>query len=43
MASLFTVTVSLLFQGDPALVEAFEGLQPQQDKHQFQIDILPVN
>jgi len=29
------------FQGDPALVEAFEGLDPQQEKHQFQIDILP--
>jgi len=29
------------FQGDPALVDAFEGLNPQQEKHQFQIDILP--
>ena len=43
MASLFTLTASLLSQGDPALVEAFEGLEPQQDKHQFQIDILPVS
>ena len=32
----------LFFQGDPALVDAFEGLNPQQEKHQFQIDILPV-
>ena len=32
----------LFLQGDPALVEAFEGLNPQQEKHQFQIDILPV-
>ena len=29
-------------QGDPALVDAFVGLNPQQEKHQFQIDILPV-
>ena len=34
---------SSFLQGDPSLVEAFEGLHPQQEKHQFQIDILPVS
>jgi len=29
------------FQADPKLVEAVEGLEPRQDRHQFHIDILP--
>ena len=31
-----------LTQADPRLVEDVVGLEPDQDKHQFQIDILPV-
>merc|ERR1712045_1015555 len=30
------------FQADPKLVEAVEGLEPRQDRHQFHIDILPA-
>jgi len=29
------------YQADPALLNAVEGLHPVQEKHQFQIDILP--
>ena len=29
-------------QADPSLLAAVEGLTPRQDRHQFQIDILPV-
>jgi len=29
------------FQADPKLREAVEGLRPRQDKHQFQMDIIP--
>jgi len=29
------------FQADPSLLAAVEGLTPRQDRHQFQIDILP--
>jgi hypothetical protein len=29
-------------QADPRLLEDVVGLQPDQEKHQFQIDILPV-
>jgi len=30
------------YQADPLLVEAVEGLNPNQEKHQFHIDIVPV-
>ena len=30
------------YQADPKLLEDVVGLQPDQDKHQFQLDILPV-
>ena len=31
-----------MLQADPSLLAAVEGLQPLQEKHQFQMDILPV-
>ncbi len=31
------------FQADPRLLDDIVGLRPDQDKHQFQIDILPVS
>ena len=30
------------YQADPRLLRDVEGLQPDRDKHQFQLDILPV-
>ena len=30
------------YQADPRLLQDVEGLQPDRDKHQFQLDILPV-
>ena len=29
------------YNGDPSLVQNIEGLNPDKDKHEFQIDILP--
>ena len=31
------------FQADPKLIDAVEGLQPNQAKHQFSIDVQPVS
>ena len=31
------------FQADPALLEDVDGLHPEQDKHQFVIDLVPVS
>jgi hypothetical protein len=31
------------FQADPRLLDDIVGLKPDQEKHQFQIDILPVS
>ena len=30
------------YQADPRLLQDVEGLRPDRDKHQFQLDILPV-
>ena len=30
------------YQADPRLLRDVEGLRPDRDKHQFQLDILPV-
>ena len=31
------------FQADPKLLEDVIGLEPDQEKHQFQLDVLPVS
>ena len=31
------------FQADPALLQAVDGLNPEQQKHQFAIDLVPVS
>jgi hypothetical protein len=36
-------TCLMYFQADPRLLDDIVGLRPDQDKHQFQIDILPVS
>ena len=31
------------FQADPKLLDDVIGLEPDQEKHQFQLDVLPVS